>query len=181
MQYLIPAILLILWALPVQTAAQDVEINPPQEHNQYYVDATKPGVYLRREQETDTSKAHFRLFNNSRWAIMLRVDRLLNPSDAYQLQLQNGRLVSGINDSMEILAAYFIESPLIENGLIMNRWCTALDAWIPSGQSVRFTVPLKDLPKLAEIYLQFHYEWEHEREESEHRVKFRWLDPSLIR
>lgn len=177
MQHLILTTLLILSALP----AQEGNINPLQEQNGYYLDATKPSVYLRREQETDLSQARFRLFNNGRWAIRINLRRLLDSTDTQRLELQDGQPVAAVKDSVTIHPAYFIYSPLLEPGLIHRHECAQIDGWVPAGQSIIFEVPLSDLPKLAEIYLPFHYEWEHLYEESEHRVKFRWFDPSLVR
>jgi hypothetical protein len=173
--------LLVLFGLVTQTAAQDVKVNSIQEQKHYYVDASKPSVYLCREQDNAPSHLHLRLSNNTRWAIMLRIDRLLSLSDAHDLMLQDGRIVSGLTDSIKILPEYFIESPLIENGLIAHRWCTSQEVWIPSGQSVLFRVPREELPRLAIIYLRFHYEWETSGHEPEHRLNFRWFDPSLSR
>jgi hypothetical protein len=181
MQDIIPTMLLVVFGFVAQTAAQNIKFNSVQEQNNYCVDTTKPSVYLRREQDNDSSQVHLRLSNNSSWAIMLRVDKLVNPSDAQELMLRDGRMVSGLSDSIKILPEYFIESPLIENRLIHHHWCTSLDVWIPSGQSVLFEVPLNDLPKLADIYLKYHYEWEQVADESEHCIKFRWRDPNLNR
>ncbi len=177
MQNIMPAILLVLLGF----VPQDIKVNLIQEHSNYYVDTTKPGIYLRREQDNDFDQVHLRLFNNSRWAIMLRIDELLKPSDAQELILSDRRVVSGLNDSIKILPEYSIESPLIESRVIDHHWCTALSVWIPSGQSALFDVPMNELPKLANIYLKYRYEWEHDTDEAEHRINFRWIDPSLRR
>lgn len=177
MQNILSAMLLVLSGF----APQAVNANTIQEQSNYYVDVTKPSVYLRREQDYDFDQVHLRLFNNSRWAIMLRIDKLISLSDVQELRLQDGRVVSGLNDSIKILPEYFIESPLIESRVTGHYWCTASSVWIPSGQSVLFDVPMNELSKLANIYLKYRYEWQHDADESEHRINFKWIDPSLKR
>jgi hypothetical protein len=179
MKLTLPTMLMVLFGLITQVPAQDEKVN--QMPKDYYLDASKPGVYLSREPDDDFSQVNIRLSNNSRWAIMIKIDRLLNPSDVHELMLQDGRMISGFADSIQILPNYFIDRPALETRLIHHYQCTARDGWIASGQSVWFRVSREELSTFANVYLQFYYEWEGTGNEPEHRLNFRWLDPSLKR
>jgi hypothetical protein len=131
------------------------------------LDAGKPHVYLALER-AEGDLVWFRLRNNSRWAINLRIE---NPgSTLVSLQLANGRMVNALADAAIVSPEYIIEQP--DSVGAGQYWCTSSPSWIAPSSSILFSVPRQDFRLASRLSVRFSYEWEVIGGEVEHRIKF---------
>jgi hypothetical protein len=137
------------------------------------LDESKPTVYLTLERLGDDGNVWLRLHNNTRWAISFRTrDAYGGVSDVTPLSLGDGRQLKGLVNGLVVLPEYFIEHAPEAPGIGGRYWCYSSASWLPSGRAVLFSFPRKELREWERLYLTYTYEWEHDENEPEHKVKF---------
>jgi hypothetical protein len=140
------------------------------------LDVSKPTIYLTFERFGENDSLWLRLHNNTRWAISFRTENRYVRASVTPLKLNDGRLVLGLADNLEIVPEYFIEHATDRVTTNGKYWCTALTSWLPSGRSVVFSFPRKNLKSWEQIYVTFTYEWERGDYDPEHKVRFHGFD-----
>jgi len=142
-----------------------------------------------------------RFVNNTRWAIMLDVQKASVPPAINPMDLSNKRTVSAAKDGAELDIIYDIESETgcdfhveVPKGEPCKRRETTVPSYyrrgfsgnvfVPSNQSVIFAVNQAHLKKYLTTYVLYNYEWEISksgqpslpRYDSQHRIYFSWFD-----
>jgi hypothetical protein len=131
--------------------------------------------------------------NNSRWAIELKAGNIYPSPKTDGYPLQDGRMVAGITDGVEMDIAYDVEAERgyerieTEKGTVykpievlapyVKQAPGHFQVFLPPGRSVVFAVRREHLAKYLSVYLQYVYEWETSEkyssfEEPRHRVYF---------
>lgn len=134
-----------------------------------------------------------RLRNNSRWSIELKAGNIYPSPKTDGYDLQDGRAVSGIADSVEMDIEYDVEAERgyervetekgTEYKLIdvqapyIKRLGVSYRVFLPPGRSVILAVKREYLAKHLSVFVQYIYEWETSEkdsafEEPRHRVYF---------
>lgn len=162
----------VVSACSVAVVAQVTE--PCQVRSGVIRDSSRPSVYLtfeKKGQLDKSSKAEaseriwLRLHNNTGWAILIYTQDYYEKSMFAPLRIC-GVANEGLRDGMEIGPLYSIEAagekavvPKIDWGhMILDP-----SIWLPSGQSLIFSVPAEHLGKHLRVSISFSYEWEWKR------------------
>lgn len=163
---------LVVSACSVAVVAQVTE--PCQVSSSGIRDSSRPSVYLTFERKgklDKSSKAEaseriwLRLHNNTGWAILVYTQDYYEKSMFAPLRIC-GVASEGLRDGMEVGPLYSIEAagekavvPKIDWGhMILDP-----SIWLPSGQSLIFSVPTEHLGKHLRVSVSFSYEWEWKR------------------
>ena len=171
------SVILILLCLPsaattqqTQSAASDGDIRISKDSPAIYITFERRGRAVNpmtaRLAETDTTSSQtgpgrdyvLRLHNNTRWAIEFPTWSLYLGGSVSPLRLSNGTGVLGLKDNIEVNAVYRVEES--DGRVVPNGGDVSSKSWVPSGQSVIFSVDRGHLSNGRSIYIYFNYEWE---------------------
>lgn len=142
----------------------------------------KSSIYIKVEcQNKDTVR--LRLYNNTPWAITVPTFSMyVNPKKVITIKLSNGETAIALPSDRDITSIYYylekdggqenIDVPQLNYSDSFN------PSWIPSNESIFFTVPKERLRDGLQLYVSFNYEWEINKQgiihnEAEHKVFFR--------
>jgi hypothetical protein len=139
----------------------------------------KPTIYL--EYICQNEKNIFlRMYNNTIWQILIGAEKSYFPTTK-PIKLSNGNKGFAIPNDEEVPIHYYIEKDELDGikkikipkkePYYLNRGGT-----IVSGDSIRFSVPIKHLSKGLKLYVGFSYDWDAKQNEPLHRVYFRGGD-----
>ena len=146
-----------------------------QTPNEVRIDPQQPTVYFTPERLAG-DKLWLRLHNNSRWAISFHTE---NPVEiTVPFRLADGREVNALIEGAEISPRYVIENPVIGGSSAYS--CLSFEQWLTPGTSVLISVPVERLKPIAYFYVCFRYEWGGDRDEPEHRVRFKYYPETKV-
>ncbi|HKQ99991.1 MAG TPA: hypothetical protein VJT09_04920 [Pyrinomonadaceae bacterium] len=148
----------------------------------------------REDVSVDTFDAVWlRARNNSRWSIELKTGNIYPSPKTDGYALQDGRMVAGITDGVEMDVEYDVEAERgyervetakgVEYKFIdvqapyISPLAIGFQVFLPPGRSVVFAVRREHLAKFLSVFLRYVYEWETSAKESafeepRHRVYF---------
>lgn len=131
------------------------------------IDPQQPTVYFAAERLVG-DKLWLRLHNNSHWAISFLTE---HPAEiTIPFRLADGREVKALIDGGKVWPEYEIVN--LWNGGYAEYSCVISESWLAPGTSALMAVQAERLKPMAEFYLRFSYEWQGNRNEPEHRVRF---------
>lgn len=169
-----------LLLLSVVCATAFSQNNDPSKSSRF--DKEKPTIYIKVECQ-NRATVRLRLYNNTRWAVAIPTfSQYVNPKKVATIKLINGETALALPNDRDISSIYYyVEKDGAQENIDvpkLNYSDSFTPSWIPSDDSIFFTVPKEHLKKGLQIYVSFNYEWEINRQgiihnEPQHRVFFR--------
>lgn len=149
------------------------------------VNKENPAIYIKVECQYKDS-VRLRLYNNTLWAITIPTFSLyVNPKKVITIKLGNGDTAIALPNDRDISSIYyFVEKDGSQDNIDVPRlnYSDSFNpSWIPSNDSIFFTVSKERLREGLRLYVPFNYEWEVNKQgvihnEAEHKVFFRGID-----
>jgi hypothetical protein len=146
------------------------------------LDNEKPTIYIKVECQNKAT-VRLRLYNNTYWAVTIPTFSLyVNPKKVATIKLVNGETAFALPNDRDISSIYYyVEKDGAQENIDVPRLNYADSfnpSWIPSNDSIFFTVPKDHLREGLKVYVPFNYEWEINKQgiihnEPQHKVFFR--------